>query len=62
MPNAIPYVTSYYDDNWGFCMTFNQFKQLRKDIKYRVVIDSSKNFKGSMTVGRVLKGKIKKRF
>lgn len=61
MPNAIPYVTSYYDDNWGFCMTFNQFKQLRKDIKYRVVIDSSKNFKGSMTVGqRVLKGKIKK--
>jgi len=61
MPDAIPYITSYYEDNWGFCMTFNQFKLLDKDIKYRVVIDSNKDFKGSMTIGeRVFEGKIKK--
>ena len=60
-PDAIPYITSYYEDNWGFCMTYNQFKLLDKDIKYRVFIDSNKDFKGSMTIGeRVLKGKIKK--
>jgi aminopeptidase-like protein len=39
-PDAIPYVTSYYKENWGFCMTHNQFISLPKSGTYKVVIDS----------------------
>ncbi|MBL7936262.1 MAG: DUF2172 domain-containing protein, partial [Bacteroidia bacterium] len=28
MPDAIPYITSYYKETWGFCMTYNEFKSL----------------------------------
>ena len=31
-PSAIPYVTSYYRKNWGFCITENQKKKLKKNI------------------------------
>lgn len=59
-PNVIPYVTSYYNDYWGFCLSYNQFKKLDKNINYRVVIDSKKDDNGSMTVGeRYLPGKVK---
>ena len=62
-PDAIPYLTSYYEEDWGFCMSYNQFKLLNKNIKYRVFIDSNKNHDGSMTIGqRVFKGKVKKKF
>mgnify|MGYP001238654396 CR=1 FL=1 len=57
-PNAIPYVTSYYNENWGFCMTHNQRKTL-KEGKYRVVIDSSLE-PGHMTFGElIIKGRSK---
>ena len=39
LPNAIPYVTSYYKEGWGFCMAHNQFSNL-KNCKYHVVISS----------------------
>ena len=57
--NAIPYVTSYYKKTWGFCLSQNQLKSLKKK-KYKVLIDSSfKN--GKMDYGEIiLKGKLKK--
>ena len=59
MPNAIPYITSYYKKHWGFCISENEKCKL-KDQNYYVEIDS--NFKkGSLTYGEVLiKGKSKK--
>ena len=39
-PDLIPYVTSYYDENWGFCITHNQFLELIED-EYHVFIDST---------------------
>lgn len=39
-PDSIPYVTSYYKENWGFCISQNQRNQLTKGT-YQVIIDSS---------------------
>ena len=39
MQNAIPYRTNYYSDNWGFCLSYNQVKNLT-DEKYYVDIDT----------------------
>jgi aminopeptidase-like protein len=38
-PEWIPYRTSYYAENWGFCLTHSQLSGLT-DRFYRVVIDS----------------------
>ena len=47
IPNAIPYKTTYYKRDWGFCLSYNQYKKLKEDI-YHVVINSElKN--GSLT-------------
>ena len=57
--NAIPYVTSYYLKNWGFCLSQNQKNKL-KEGKYRVKINSTLK-KGKLHYGEILiKGKIKK--
>jgi aminopeptidase-like protein len=59
VPTAIPYVTSYYSPNWGFCIRFEELKKLNSDT-YRVVINS-KFMKGSLNYGEViLHGKSKK--
>lgn len=39
-PDWIPYRTSYYNDNWGFCLSHKQLLEL-KDETYEVVIDAT---------------------
>jgi aminopeptidase-like protein len=39
-PDWIPYRTTYYDDNWGFCLTQRKLDSLAED-DYHVVVDSS---------------------
>lgn len=57
--NAIPYVTSYYHKNWGFCMSENEKKKL-KGKKFKVKIFSTLK-KGKMYYGEAtLKGKSNK--
>ncbi len=59
-PNVIPYITSYYKKNWGFCIKYNEFKKLSKYKKYKVNIKSSLK-DGKMVYGEYnLKGKSKK--
>lgn len=48
-PDLIPYRTSYYAENWGFCLSHNQLLSL-KDETYEVLIDSSLSA-GSLTYG-----------
>ena len=50
IPNAIPYVTSYYKKYWGFCCTYYQKKEIQKNYdknsKFKVVVNSSFKKKG----------------
>lgn len=36
----IPYRTTYYNENWGFCMSHKQYLELKNE-EYEVVIDST---------------------
>lgn len=51
-PDYIPYVTSYYKERSGFCMSEKQKQQLTED-RYHVVIDSELK-DGSLTYGELL--------
>ena len=48
-PEWIPYRTSYYKENWGFCIRHADFERL-SDGEYDVVIDSTLH-SGSLTYG-----------
>lgn len=56
-PDVIPYVTSYYKERFGFCMTENQKQELVKnnkpEQKYHMYIDSE-HFDGSLTYGDIV--------
>lgn len=51
-PDAIPYVTSYYKECYGFCMSQNQLDKLPEDT-YHIVIDSELK-EGSLTYGEII--------
>lgn len=60
-PDLIPYLTSYYERRWGFCISHNQFMELDRNAKYELFIDSSLDENGSMTIGEaIIKGKSEK--
>ncbi|MGC9354635.1 MAG: DUF4910 domain-containing protein [Mariniphaga sp.] len=50
-PDWVPYRTSYYNRNWGFCLSHNQFESL-PDGEYHVKIESELK-PGSLTYGEV---------
>jgi aminopeptidase-like protein len=60
-PDLIPYRTSYYAEDWAFCMAHRRLQSLR-DETYEVVIDSSLE-DGFLTYGECLhKGEIEDEF
>lgn len=65
LPEAIPYRTSYYYENWGFCLSYSQFCFLNSQSdneEFEVFVDSElKN--GSLSVGELLiEGRSKKEY
>lgn len=51
-PDLIPYRTSYYRENWGFCLSQNQLDALGSG-PFDVLVDTSLE-EGSLTVGEIM--------
>ena len=51
-PNAIPYITSYYKERWGFCISHDQREKLLRG-EYEVVVDSEL-FDGVLNYGELI--------
>lgn len=51
-PHAIPYITSYYKERWGFCLRHSDREKLVRG-EYRVVVDSDLK-PGSLTYGELI--------
>jgi aminopeptidase-like protein len=52
LPEAVPYVTAYYNENWGFCLSHQQRLSLAPG-DYRVVIKSRLS-QGHLTYGELI--------
>ena len=53
--SSIPYRTSYYHEDWGFCLKKKQYEQIRdSEGPFKVVIESSLK-KGNLTYGEYFK-------
>lgn len=50
-PDWIPYLTSYYKENWGFCLSHNDLTKMKEE-EYDVLIDSTLE-EGSLTYGEL---------
>lgn len=62
IPSAIPYRTTYYNQNWGFCISYNQYKNLNQNEKYHIYIDSELE-PGSLSYGEFnIKGAIENEY
>ena len=53
LPTAIPYRTTYYNRDWGFCLSQEQFQKLDRQARYQVVVDASLQ-PGHLTYGEAL--------
>jgi aminopeptidase-like protein len=51
-PDAIPYITSYYQKRWGFCISDNERKRLQPG-QYQIVVDSNL-FDGTLDFGELV--------
>ncbi len=51
-PTVIPYLTSYYKENFGFCMSENQKNNLQEDTYHMVIKSELKQ--GSLTYGELV--------
>ena len=59
-PDAIPYVTSFYSDRWGFCLSQKNYEALEEG-NYKIVI-KTEIFDGVLNYGELLlPGKAKKK-
>lgn len=54
LPDAIPYRTSYYKRDWGFCVTHSQYAELEKLSGTLTVVIDSEFKRGSLSYGEVL--------
>lgn len=60
-PKLIPYLTTYYKEDWGFCVSHEQLSRLR-DTTYEIVIDSTLT-RGYLSYGELyIKGKLKEEY
>mgnify|MGYP005990252439 CR=1 FL=1 len=55
LPNGVPYLTSFFDKRWGFCISDEELKSLPEG-KYKIVVDTELYDGELTTADYVLKG------